>query len=310
MFFRQPSATTDPVSTALLLFPDFALILIGSVLHRYGGFDEGFWRNLERLVYFVLFPALLFLSTATVKLDLSATTGLILTGWAASASGFAFGLLAMPLFRPDPLLFASGVQTAYRFNSYIALAIAGRLADSSGIALMALLIGFNVPLLNAASVLMLARHRKTNVLREMARNPLIIATVSGLAFNLLGLSVPEFGALILNRLGSASIALGLIAVGAGLRIAHGIPERAMVAWFLAAKLAFMPIVAWLLARHIGLPPLQQQIVLMFAALPTASSAYILAVRMGGNGPIVAFLISAGTLISLASLPLWLSLLRQ
>ncbi len=297
------------MSTALLLIPDFALILLGALLFRFGRLSAEFWSGLERLVYFVLFPSLLFLSTATVKLEFASTTNLILIGLSASACGLVLGLLAMPIFRPDPLLFASGVQTAYRFNSYIALAIAGRLADSPGIALMALLIGFNVPLLNMASVLMLARHHKTNVLGELVRNPLIIATVSGLAFNLSGLYLPELANHILGRLGGASITLGLIAVGAGLRIQHGVAERGMVSWFLAVKLLFMPAFAWVLCHQVGLPPLQQQIVVMFAALPTASSAYILAVRMGGNGPIVAFLISAGTLISLASLPLWLSVVR-
>jgi predicted permease len=57
----------------------------------------------------------------------------------------------------------------------------------------------------------------------------------------------------------------------------------------------------------ALPPLQLQIAVMFCALPTASSAYVLATRMGGNGTLVAFLISAGTLLSIATLPLWLLL---
>jgi malonate transporter len=42
-------------------------------------------------------------------------------------------------------------------------------------------------------------------------------------------------------------------------------------------------------------------------LPTASSAYVLAARMGGDGPFVAWLVSAGTVVSAVTLPLWLLL---
>ena len=71
----------------------------------------------------------------------------------------------------------------------------------------------------------------------------------------------------------------------------------------------MPAAALLLGRWAGLPLLQLQIVVIFCALPTASSCYVLAARLGGNGPYVAFLVSASTLLSVATLPLWLALVR-
>ncbi len=295
------------MNTALLLLPDFSLILLGFVLYRYFITTDAFWRGLEQLVYFILFPALLFLSTATVKLDFGSTSGLVVASMCCSVLGLVLGYSARYLFHPDPLLFASGVQTAYRFNSYIALAVAGRLGGADSVALMAVLIAFNVPFCNIASVLILARHRDTNIWRELLRNPLIVATVSGLLFNFSGLHMPEFGSLFLTRLGNASIALGLLAVGAGLRLQRNVAEPAMVSWFIAVKQLALPAIAWLLAVQMELPPMQRQVMVIFTALPTASSAYILAVRMGGNGPIVAFLITAGTLLSLITLPIWLTL---
>ncbi len=293
------------MSVALLLFPDFALILLGALLKRYARFELAFWTGLERMVYFVLFPSLLFNATATAKLDFGSTAGLIAACLAAVVTGIVLGWLARPLFKPAPLVFASGVQCAFRFNSYVALALAGRLAGSEGIALMALAIGIAVPIANAAAVFALARHQQSNILREMARNPLIIATVCGLGMNLAGLQLPEFVMATLQRLGSASIALGLIAVGAGLRLAGTIVEKPTLAWWLAVKLLAAPLVALLVARQWDVPPLQREIAVLFAALPTASSAYILAARMGGNGAIVAFLISAGTVLSVVTLPLWI-----
>lgn len=297
------------MSVALLLFPDFALIFLGALLKRYARFELAFWTGLERMVYFVLFPALLFNSTATMKVDFGATTGVIGACLAAVAAGIVLGYLARPVFGPAPVVFASGVQCAFRFNSYVGLALAGRLAGSEGIALMAVAIGIAVPVANAAAVFALARHQQSNLLGEMARNPLIIATLSGLAMNLAGLQLPEFVTATLQRLGGASIALGLVAVGAGLRLAGTVVEKPTIAWWLAVKLLATPLVAFLVAREWGLPPLQREIAVLFAALPTASSAYILAVRMGGNGAIVAFLVSAGTIVSVVTLPLWIIAVR-
>ena len=297
------------MSVALLLFPDFALILLGALLKRYARFEDGFWTGLERMVYFVLFPSLLFSSTATAKLDFAATAGLLGACLAAMTTGIVLGYLARPLFKPAPVVFASGVQCAFRFNSYVALALAGRLGGSDGIALMAVVIGVSVPLANAAAVYGLARHQKSGVAGEMLRNPLIVATVGGLAFNLVGIHLPEFVLATVQRLGAASIALGLIAVGAGMRLAGARIERPTLAWFTAVKLVAAPAVVFALMSVLHLPPQQRQIAVLFAALPSASSAYILAVRMGGDGAVVAFIVSATTVLSAITLPLWILAVR-
>ena len=294
------------MSIATILLPDFALILIGFALFRYTDWGPAFWTGLEKLIYFILFPALLFYSTSRAPLDFASTSKLIQVAMLAVLSGIALGWLAKPLFRVGPMVFESGVQTAFRFNSYISLAVASRLGGEEGTALMALIMGFAVPTCNLAAVHALA-HRSGGLLREIVRNPLLMATAGGLLFNASGLQLPEVGHLILVRLGNASIALGLIAVGAGLRLAGHSEARGIGSYFLAVKLLAVPAITYVAATWLGLPPLQMQIVVMFAALPTASSAYVLAVRMGGNGPLVAFLISASTVLSLFTLPLWLSL---
>jgi hypothetical protein len=223
----------------------------------------------------------------------------------AVASSIALGWLAKPLFRPGPMIFESCVQTAFRFNSYIALAAASRLAGDQGTSLMALILGFAVPICNTAAVHALT-HKNGGLFRELVQNPLLIATAAGVMFNFAGLQVPEVLGATLLRLGNASIALGLIMVGAGLRLSGLQEAKGLAAYFIAIKLLALPAIAYALGRWMGLPLLQLQIVVMFGALPTASSAYVLAARMGGNGPFVAFLISAGTLLSIVTLPMWLA----
>lgn len=302
-----PPSGMSPVNTALALLPDFALILLGYSLRRWMALGDHFWTGLEKLVYFVLFPALLF--SAITKTPLTGTAvPLIATGALAMGGAMLLALLARPLFPLTPISFASQFQCAFRFNSYIGLAVAAKLHGAAGIAAMGLLAGGMVPFANLAAVSMLARHGETSVWRELAKNPLFLSTLVSLGWNLAGWPVPEPVGHFLGRLAEAAIALGLLAVGAALKLRGtiGPDDRAAAGYFLAVKLLAMPLIALFVARQVGLTGVHFDVVMVFAALPTASSAYILAQRMRGDGARVAWLISASTLLGMATLPLWLA----
>jgi predicted permease len=223
------------------------------------------------------------------------------------ATGMLLGLAAR-LLPISSISFASQYQCAFRFNSYIGLAVAGTLYGVPGIAAMGIVVGLMVPPANMAAVWMLARHGEVGVWRELARNPLILATLAGVTANVSGFEPPSVLLHFLARLSDAAIALGLLAVGAGLRLngVSGGAAHTAAGYLLAVKLLAMPAAALLLIRWFGLVGTHADIALIFSALPTASSAYILAQRMGGDGARVAWLISVGTLLAMLSLPLWLA----
>lgn len=298
------------MNTALLLFPDFALILLGAAIRRWMRLGDHFWSGVEKLVYFILFPALLVNAIVRTRLDLGAALPLLGTAFAAMAAGMILGLLPRPFVRLPALTFASVFQCGYRFNSYIALAVAGMLFGAPGIATMGLIVGAAVPFANFVSVWMLARHGEAGLWREVARNPLIWATTAGFILNLAGYVPPAPAQAFLGRLADASIALGLIAVGAALRLDGTPGVRGISLWLFVVKLLVLPCVAAGVGLLLGLEGLNYQIAVLFAALPTASSAYILAMRMGGDGRSVAWLISATTLGSMLTLPLWAAWLTR
>jgi predicted permease len=303
------------VNTIGLLVPDIALIAIGFVLRRASGWPKSFWENLEKLVYFVLFPALLVVSLLRAPLSVDRDGPAVANTMVALFAGIALSWLSRRVLDPLPRHFASGAQCGFRFNSYIALALAQTLGGQPGLALCAVFIGFVVPTVNVAAVWPLARHAGSGFGRELARNPLILATVGGLAGNLLGLRLPGVLDATLGRLGSAAIALGLIAVGAGLILSRnealGPREkrsaRGLAIWLTTVKLVAMPMVALVGGLLLELEPMPLAISVMFCALPTATSCYILAARMGGDGEYVAYLITVSMLASLVGLPLWLGL---
>lgn len=292
------------MATILLLLPDFALILLGAAIRRWMHLGDHFWQGVEKLVYFVLFPALLINAIIRTRLDLAAALPLLATAFAAMLGGMLLALLPKLFTRMPALTYASLFQCGYRFNSYIALAVAGMLFGAPGIVTMGLIVGAAVPLANFASVWMLARHGEVGVWREVAKNPLIWGTMAGFVLNLAGFMPPLPVLAFLERLADASIALGLITVGAALRLSGTSGVRAFSSWLLAVKLFALPLIAIGVGKLLGLSALNYQIVVLFAAMPTASSAYILAMRMGGDGKSVAWLISASTLGAMITLPLW------
>ena len=113
-----------------------------------------------------------------------------------------------------------------------------------------------------------------------------------------------------SRIGASSIALGLMAAGAGMHFQSLSRGKVLGVSVLTIRHVCMPIAAWLLARAFGLGPAETLVLLVFSALPTASSCYVLAARMGYNGPYVAGLVTVSTALGVASLPFALGVLGR
>lgn len=299
---------------AQLLFPDFSLILCGYLLCRFTGLNRPVWQQTEFLVYYLLFPVLLFHSIVKSPLDILATSSYLLAG-----IGIGLGAIALSLSMPywpgfrntiDRRDYAASAQVAFRFNSFIALALSERLAGAEGLLLMSLLIGFCVPMFNIAAVWPMARHSDTGFWRELIRNPLILATTGGLAFNLAGFRVPLWIDPTLSRIGAASLALGLMSAGAGLELNALRQGKLIAAGVLSIKHCLLPCMAWGMAHYFQLNAMQTNVLLIFSALPTASTCYVLASRIGYNGPYVAALVTLSTLLGMLSLPFALVVLAN
>ena len=297
---------------AQLLFPDFSLILCGYLVCRYTALNRTVWAQVETLVYFLFFPVLLFHSIVKSPLDITATSSLIGAGWAMMFIGIALAYslpywpwLGRHIGRREH---AATAQVAFRFNSFIGLALADRLAGPQGSLLIAVLIGVCVPLTNVAAVWPMARHAERGFLRELMRNPLIIGTASGLVANLLGFTLPVWLEPTVSRIGAASLALGLMAAGAGMQFGALRRDKTLAVAVLTIRHFLLPLAALGLSLLFQLDPVQTTVLLAFSALPTASSCYVLATRMGYDGGYVAGLVTLSTVMGMFSLPLALGVL--
>ena len=301
------------VNFAQLLFPDFSLILIGYLICRFTPLNRPVWTQVEQLVYFLFFPVLLFHAILKSPLDLSAAGNVVGAGWALGLGGIAlaYSVPYWPGFKGHVAArqHAASAQIAFRFNSFIGLALAERLAGPQGLQVLALLIGVSVPLMNVAAVWPMARHAERGFLGELVRNPLIIGTASGLIANLTGFSIPDWAEPTVSRLGGASLTLGLMAAGAGMQLSALNHAKLLGVAVLLIRHLLMPVLALGLSVAFGLTSVQSTVLLMFSALPTASSCYVLAARMGYDGAYVAALVTVSTVLGMVSLPLALGVLR-
>ena len=229
----------------------------------------------------------------------------LLMGICGIAMAYALPYLPIVGRHIDKRMHACCTQIAFRFNSYIALAISDRLGGPPALVLMAVLIGVCIPIYNIASVWPMAKHGEKGFLAEVIRNPLILATVSGLFANLVGLQIPEWAAPTLQRVGSSSVSIGLMVVGAGMELGSLQKAKVLGTSVLLIRHLITPILAWFLADVLGLDALQTTVLMAFSALPTASSCYVLANRMGYDGSLVAGLVTLSTV--LGGFSLWFAL---
>lgn len=297
------------------LVPIFALIALGYGLRRAGFLAEPGWPALERLVYYVLFPALLVDSLATA--EISMLRGLWVGLAVVTAIGAMAALIALlrPLLAIDGPAYTSLFQGSIRFNTYVAIATAIGVYGPDGAAVAAMVMAAMIPLVNVLSVGVLARHAGSRtgpaaVVRGIATNPLILACLAGGVLNVSGIGLPAGLEPIAHSLGRGALPLGLLTVGAGLSLQAAWQRRGIITLGTAAKLALLPLLCLAAARIFELGALETRIVVLFGALPTATSAYILARQLGGDAPLMAGLLTAQTLAAVVTLPLTLLLLGQ
>ena len=294
----------------LALWPLFALIVAGYYLRRWAFPNEAFWPGAERLNYFMLFPALLFSSLATAPLDNPALPRLGLA--VLLALGIAWlALLLVRRLRGWPAgRFGAFSQGILRFNTYLGLAAVGSLFGQEGLTLAAIMLALMVPTVNVLSVWSLTAERGVSarsLLLPILKNPLILACLCGALVNLSGLGLPGGSDRLLSLLAAASLPLGLLCVGAALKPEQLGGEIPALGWNSLLRLLGMPMLAWTVAYALQLPAMESTVLVLFFALPTAPTAYVLTRQLGGDSQLMAGIITLQTLLAAASLPLLLLL---
>lgn len=295
------------------LGPVFVVLLLGVLLKRLTFPSGDFWPQLERLVYFFLFPAMLITRLALADFSGLAVGRVLLAVLLLLLTMTLITLALRRWLSHDGSQFTSVFQGSLRFNTYVALATSAELFGAVGLALAAVIMALMIPLLNLLCVLVFAvyagnqRSSLKVTLLTIIKNPLILACLMGLLLNVTGIGLPGWSQPVMEILARAALPLGLLAVGVALNLKALRTAGAPLIFSSALKLLLMPMLAIGLSQLLGLQVQEQAVLVLFAAMPTATSAYILARQLGGDAPLMAALITAQTLLAMLTLPLMLYL---
>ncbi|MDE5453756.1 AEC family transporter [Bradyrhizobium sp. CSA112] len=298
------------------LLPVFLLIVLGFILKRSLMRLDTQWHGLERLTYYVLFPTLLI--QTLVKADLSSVP-VAGVGGALMLSALVMSLLCLAL-RPlfcrwniDGPAFTSIFQGATRWQTFVALAISSNLFGHTGLALASVAMVAIIPLVNVFSVSVLAHYATPEkqslraIVMTVLTNPLIWACAIGLAVNVTHLPLPQVWHDVAEALGRSSLGIGLLVTGAGLQLAGMFRPSLAASIAVFLKLILMPVLGIALALWFGISGSGLVIVAVCSAVPTSSSAYVLARQMGGDAPLLAQIITLQTILAAITMPIAIAL---
>lgn len=298
----------------LTILPIFFIILLGKIFKSSFLKNEDFWRDSEKITYYVLFPALLIKSLLNTSFYGHLHQAVMAVAFATLILS-AFFILMQFIIKVERRAFTSMFQGGIRYNSYIFIGVAAALYGAEGISTVAIIIAYMIVLTNVLSVIVLDAYlsnRRSNVfliMRNIAKNPLIIATVIGVIFNPLKDEIPNAISVFLGYLGDASLPLSLLCVGAGLKFQKAYEHWGSIFSTSVAKLILLPFVAMILLSILGVTGLPKAIAILYAAAPCAGNAYILSQQMGGDSDMMAAIISATTLLSIITIPIVLVLMH-
>lgn len=297
--------------TAVLtvLVPTMVLITLGRLFRA--RVPDAAWKGIDRLNFELLFPCLIFAGAASRPVTLDDALVVGLGTWAVLTLGLALGW-CLRRFGPKRFLdFAGAWQTAWRFNTAMALVAATAVGENA--ALMSVVIGFGVPVANVFAVSALSRGTGSGfggILLQIAKNPFFIASVAGIALGASGYSLPTVIQLGVDYLAGAAIPLALMAVGATMDWTALVRFDRFTGGITLIKLVLLPLITYVTTSALGVPVHQATVLTVFAAIPTASGAHVLASVYGAERRLPATLIAQSTLSSMITLPFWIYILTK
>jgi predicted permease len=294
------------------LAPVFLTILAGWAIRASKMVPEAAWAGVSRLAYMVLSPVFIF--TEILKADLSFEDGsFVAAGCAAFAVMGLLGFLMLPVAGKDRGAFASAQQGVVRWNTMLVLAASLAMLGDKASALVALLMGPAIPVVNIITVSVHARWGEgqnpslSGIARSILTNPLIIVCVLGIAIVASGFHLDKVTSDTLSIIGRGGLGVTLLCVGAGLDLKAIAAKPALMTVAVVLKLVAAPLVFVGLGKLAGLDGLHLACLALCGAAPSPPAAYVLTREMGGDPRFMAGHITATTLLSAIALPAALAL---
>ena len=293
--------------------PIFLITVLGSIIKNKWLTSEEFWRGIEKLSYFILFPAMILNYVSTADLSITSIIKLVVA-LIISTMFVSLGLVIYQRkYNIDKVQFTSIFQGSIRYSNYIFFGVSAPLLGPNGLAVVAVISSYMIIFTNILSVMIFAyyipntsvtNNIKTNfilMVKLVVRNPLIIASLVGFVFNYLHFELHLSLKKALDSLSNAALAIGMLNVGAGLNftIRQELLLNVMFASFV--KLVVLPLVSVIVLKLMSIDGINRSVGILYSCLPSASTAYMMSRQLGGDPDSMASIITFTTFFSVITI---------
>lgn len=298
--------------------PIFLMMLLGMLFRKLGWMDEVFAAKMNKFVFLVPLPVLLFEQLATVDFSEVWDIKFILFCFVVTAISITISTLISLLWK-DRSIKGEFIQATYRSSAaLLGIAFIQNIYGTVGMAPL-MIIG-SVPLYNIMAVVVLSVFKPGNnsfdkalvkkTLKGIVTNPIIIGIVAGFVWSALKLPMPLILHKTVSSIGATATPMGLMSMGATFEMKKATSKMkpTLVAVFM--KLIgfcaiFLPVAAMLGFRN-------EQLIAILVMLGSATtvSSFVMARNMGHEGTLSSGVIMMTTLLSAFTLTMWLDVLRS
>lgn len=288
------------------LVPSFLMVGLGGLIRN--RLSANAWQGLDKLNFEILFPALIFVAASSRPIAVADIARIGPMVWAVLGVGFALGWLTRRWGPERFLNFAGAWQTAWRFNTALAFVAIATLPEAD-VGQLAVAVGLAIPVANILAVSALTRGHAMGLgatLTKVVLNPFLLASVGGVIVGLSGVVIPAPVMAPVEMLSKAAIPIALISIGATMNWGALARLNRFSGALNAIRLLILPALTFAGCLVLGVTGSLAQVMVLFAALPTASAAHVLASGFGADRELVATLIAQMTLLAAITLPLWIT----
>ena len=298
--------------------PIFLMMVLGMLFRKLGWMDEEFAAKMNKFVFLIPLPVLLFGDLAKVDFKEVWNIKFVIFCFVVTFICITIAALVSCIWK-DRSIQGEFIQASYRSSAaLLGIAFIQNIYGSS--AMGPLMIVSAVPLYNIFSVIVLtfeandstgidkkAKIRQAGI--NICKNPIILSILAGLIVGLLGIQFPTLVNKTVSNVAQMATPLALITIGAGF---EGRKALAKIAPTMAASmiklvlqpLVFLPVAAWM-----GFSGEKMIAILIMLASPTTPSCYIMAKSMNNDEVLTASVIVTTTLMAAFTLTGWIFLLK-
>ena len=298
------------------LFPVFAIIVLGHVLKRVGMTNDLFLNKSDRLIYFILFPILLFWKIGTAPPAASMNFDYCLAALSAVTVVFVLSIFYIKIFRVGEFQAGTFSQSCYRFNSYAGMALVLSAFGEAGGRYFGILIGIIIPWINVMAVTVLiwfAGRRLTFwkqvqvTFKAVFSNPLFIACIAGFIYSNTLNAFPKPIDNTFSLFSRITLPLALLSIGGALTLKNLKTYFSLSIVASGFKLLVLPLTGYFMLSFFNVTGLPFKVSMIFFTLPTSTAMYVLSSQLNSDTDLASATIFMSTVLSFFSLSLALLL---